>query len=226
MVKIKNPLPPLFLTLLIITSFIYVIDPKPVYEDGYRPYFDVVFLAGDNFNYYNFSISGAFNNTLNLITTDLNLSYKMFQQDHFPLVQAKMVILFAHGNSKTTVLFTKQYSNSETATWLKKTSAEFFISESCFSGRFLSLPSSINVLASSLNEESGVSLLFNTTLTGELISPPVIYRSLLFFFLQVFSFSDFNDLFNLIVDLFETVSTQDSQNIWSKSNGQLVTQKV
>lgn len=224
MKKIRNPLPPLFLTLLIITSFVYVVD-QPVCEDVHRPYFDVVFLVGDNFIYYNFSISLAFNNTLSLITTNYNLSYRMFQQDYFPLVQAKMVILLAHGNSECTTLFNKQYSNSETSTWLKKTNVEFFISESCFSSRFLSLPSSINVLASSLFEESSVSLRMIETESGDIISVE-IHRSLLFFFLQVFSFG-FNDgLFSLIVGLFETSVETDSQNIWLKSNGQLVTQKV
>ena len=211
--------------LLIITSFIYVIIPEPVsYEKVHEQYYDVVFLVGDVFSYSNYSISVAFNETLSLITTRLNLTYKMFQQDFFPLIRAKVVILFSHGNSKSTVLFTKQYSNSETTIWLQKTTANFFISESCFSSRFLDLPSNINVLASSLFEESRVVLRINETENGTFISAE-INRSLLFFFLQVFSFN-FNNIFSSIVDLFAATISIINQTIWMRFNGQLLTQNV
>ena len=104
------------------------------------PYYDVIFLCGLNDSEWIYDIMDI---QLQEITSSSNLSYFYSRGSDLPRIKADMLILLAHGNPYQTRIGGKVYSNQEMFYFLTLAEINYFISESCSSGRFLSLPSSL-----------------------------------------------------------------------------------
>ena len=198
---------------IIVAAFLVVARPSIV-----APYYDVVFVCGlDDFETtYGYE---EFNSSLQKITSKLDLSYYYYRGSDLPRLRTNMLILFAHGNPYHTVLLSRYYSTKEISEWIDKTGAQQFVVESCFSGRFLSLPKSLSILASSNDTEASFR---NVTIH---ISETGTYYDFVFgwgmlpFFIDHFSFNLTSAYYDIITDL---EGSFVNQTIWTRTNNEVL----
>lgn len=208
----------IILLTIILTSFLAGSGPINETDHGQYtegPYFDVVFLCGleDFESIYGFD---TYNSQLEKITSSMNLSYFYYRGSDLPNVQANMLILFTHGNLEYTGMMGAAYSNSELFTWFDRINLNYLISESCYSGRFFSLPSSISILACSNDTTANIG--FSEDVNNNLVN---VEWSMLPFFIDCFSFNLTSAYFNIVSDL-KSHHLSNNQTIWTRTNNKIL----
>ena len=184
--------------------------------------YDIVFLVGFDDSEWEYGFD-YLNEDLQELAKNLDLNYFYYRGSSLPRVKTKMLILYAHGDPKFTLLGSKDYSNGEFFDWFDEINLEYLVSESCYSGRFIDLKESIDVLASSNDSLSSLTIsgmyqiLENTT---EIIDFQFDW-GLISFFLKNFSFN-LTESFHGTIDGLKNTSFTKNQTIWSRVDSEIM----
>ena len=205
-------------TLLVIILMAFIVVEQPSKNLVKGPYYDIVFLCGFNDDYL--FCYDIFNDRLQEIAYSLNLSYFNYRGFDLPNVRTNMLILLAHGNLDCTRIGSSVFSNKELFDWFEWIEVNYFISESCFSGRFFSLPPSISVLASSNGTESFFRFSFDVD-ENDVISNYNFNWGFLPFFIDHFNFN-LTSAYLDIVSSHEGLYNRTNQTIWTRTNNEVL----